>query len=401
MTINAPNLWRLETPGHEGWTRTARPGDPDKYFMISADAHANEPTSLWHKRIDARYRDRLPRVERNEKGEVFQVSEGFRKTKVREFEFEGEDAERAQAGRDPEQRLKDMDRDGIDVEIVFMNKGMAMWATPDPEFAQAMCRVYNDWAWEQFGPHKDRMVPMACIAAGDIPGSLQEIERCARMGYRGVCFPMKPVFGPHDVDHLNYNLPNFDPVWALLIETNLALTFHVGTGRDPRAAKGNGGAIINYVAHALSPAIEPVANLCSSSVFERFPKLRFGIVEAGIGWVPWVLDAMDEAYVKHHMYVRPKLQGLPSDYFKAHGFASFQEDRSGLGLMSEFGLDDCFMWGNDYPHHEGTWPHSAEAIERTMRGLTDDQRAKVLGLNAARLFNIDVPAEKRQGRAAG
>ncbi len=395
MTINAPNLWRLETPGHAGWARTARPGDRDKYFMVSADSHVNEPGNIWLQGIEPEFRDRLPRIEKNEKGETFHVSEGFRKTKIYESQFEGEDKERADAGRDPEQRLKDMDRDGIDAEIMFMNKGIGMWATPDPLFAQAMCRVYNDWAWETFAPYRDRMMPMACIAAGDIPGTLAEIERSAKRGFRGVCFPMKPVFGAHDVNHLNYNLPDFDPVWALLQEADLPLTLHVGTGRDPRAAKGHGGAVINYVAHALSPAIEPVAALCSSGVFERFPKLRFAIIEAGIGWVPWTLDAMDEAYIKHHMWVRPKLQGLPSDYFKAHGFASFQEDRAGLALMAEFGLEDCFMWGNDYPHHEGTWPHSAEAIEREMGGLGETQRAKVLGLNAARAFKIDVPAAKR------
>jgi predicted TIM-barrel fold metal-dependent hydrolase len=56
---------------------------------------------------------------------------------------------------------------------------------------------------------------------------------------------------------------------------------------------------------------------------------------------------------------------------------------------------DNFAWANDYPHHEGTWPHSAEAIERTMPGLNDEQRAKILGLNAARFFKIDVPAHQQ------
>ena len=62
LEINAPNLWRLESPGHAGWTRTARPTDPNKYFIVSADCHANEPSNLWVERIDAKYRDRLPRV---------------------------------------------------------------------------------------------------------------------------------------------------------------------------------------------------------------------------------------------------------------------------------------------------------------------------------------------------
>ena len=168
-----------------------------------------------------------------------------------------------------------------------------------------------------------------------------------------------------------------------------------GMTGDPRASRGNGGAVINYVTHSLSPTIEPVANLCASGVLERFPKLRFATVEAGIGWVPWLLDAMDEAYRKHHMWVRPKLQGLPSDYYRAHGFATFQEDPSGLFLAERHGLTDNFMWANDYPHHEGTWPHSAEAIERTMPMLDETQRAKILGLNAARFFKLAVPAHQR------
>jgi predicted TIM-barrel fold metal-dependent hydrolase len=112
-----------------------------------------------------------------------------------------------------------------------------------------------------------------------------------------------------------------------------------------------------------------------------------------------VLDAMDEAYKKHHFWVRPKLKHLPSEYFRMHGFASFQEDAAGLTLVERYDLTGNFMWGNDYPHHEGTWPHSAEAIERTMAGLSETTRAKVLGLNAARFFKFDVPERYRRPAA--
>jgi predicted TIM-barrel fold metal-dependent hydrolase len=224
---------------------------------------------------------------------------------------------------------------------------------------------------------------------------MAEIERVAKIGFRALSLPCKPIWGGHDVDHVNYNLPHFDPMWRLIEECNLPITFHVSTGRDPRASRGNGGAVINYVTHSLSPTIEPVANLCSSGVLERFKDLRFATIEAGIGWVPWLLEAMDEAYRKHHMWVRPKLQGLPSDYYRAHGLATFQEDPVGLYAAEKFGLMDNFAWANDYPHHEGTWPHSAEAIERTMPELNDVQRAKVLGLNAARFFNLTVPEHQR------
>ncbi len=395
IAINAENLWRLETPGHEGWTRTARAGDPKKYYMVSTDSHANEPPDLWATRLPEEYRERAPRVVTDENGVQWRYCEGYRPDRIRIMSFEGEDWLRSQAGADPEGRIRDNESDGIDAEIIFPNKGLAMWATPDPVFANAQCRVWNDWAWEQFGAWPEKMVPVAAIATGDLEGALAEIERCAKLGYKALTLPCKPRWGGHDVDHVNYNLPHFDPMWRLVEETGMPVTFHVSTGRDPRASRGNGGAVINYVTHSLSPTIEPVANLCASGVLERFPKVRFATIEAGIGWVPWLLDAMDEAYRKHHMWVRPKLQGLPSDYYREHGYATFQEDPAGLALAKEWGLTGNFMWANDYPHHEGTWPHSGEAIERTMGGLDEADRAKILGLNAAKLFGLTVPEHMR------
>ena len=395
VQINDENLWRLETPGAEDWERTARVEDPRKYFMVSTDCHANEPPDLWAKRLPDVYKERAPRIVVDEKGVQWRYCEGYRPDRVRVMSFEGEDWVRSQAGADPAQRYADNKKDGIDVEIIFPNKGLAMWATPDPVFANAMCRVWNDWAWEQFSSYGDAMVPVASIATGDIDGAMAEIERTAKMGYKILSLPCKPMWGGHDIDHVNYNLPHFDPMYALIQETGMPMTFHVSTGRDPRAARGNGGAVINYVSHSLSPTIEPVANLCASGVLERFPNLKFATVEAGIGWVPWLLDAMDEAYRKHHMWVRPKLQGLPSDYYRAHGFSTFQEDPAGLALAEQYDLVDNFMWANDYPHHEGTWPHSAEAIERTMPRLSDTARAKILGLNAARLLGINVPKNQQ------
>jgi len=400
MTTRAPspdpNAWRSETPGHAGWPRSARPGDPNKYFVVSADTHANEPAGLWAERIDAKYKKRIPRVETDTHGVRWSVMEGFRPTKLRESRFEGEDLIRSKAGADPEQRLRDLARDGVDAEVIFPNKGLSMWATPDPVFSNAMCRVYNEWAWEIFAKYNHALSPLACVATGDLDGAIAEIERCAALGFRGFTLPCKPDWGPHDPDCHNYNFPEFNRLWACVQATGKPITFHVSTGRDPRAARGEGGAVINYVAHSLAPTIEPVVNLCASGVLERFPGIRFATIEAGIGWVAWALTAMDEGYRKHHMWAFPKLSALPSEYFRRHGFASFQEDAPGLDLVEKWGLEECFMWANDYPHHEGTWPHSPEAIERTMGGLSDRQRAKILGLNAAKLFGFELPPEQRQ-----
>jgi predicted TIM-barrel fold metal-dependent hydrolase len=398
--INPPNLWRLETPGHQGWRRTARPDDPNRYLMISCDCHANEPSDLWHKRLDEKFRRRLPRIEIDENGVKWVISDTLRRTRLQDSIFEGEDLARNQAGTDIGERLKDRARDGVDAELIFPNKGLFMWATQDALFAQAQCKVWNDWAWETYGPYNDFMSPMATLATADIEGSIKEIERVAKLGFRGLTLPCKPVFNSQDSRDPNYNMGVYDPMWSLIEETGLPITFHIGTGRDPRAASKEGGAVMNYVAHALTQAIEPVAALCSSGVLERFPKIKFAAIESGIGWVPWSLQAMDEAYRKHHMWAYPKLKKLPSEYFREHGAVAFQEDRAGLALAVEFGLVDNFLWSNDYPHHEGSWPHSAEAIERQMGDFSEEDRAKILGLNAAKMFNFDIDLLMQRRRAA-
>lgn len=389
--VDAPNSWRLQTPGIEGWTRTARPDDPNKFFMVSTDGHVQEPNDLWQTRMPIRFRERLPGVTVDAKGKKYQKTEGFRPLRLRNIVFKGEDARRNGAGSTPDERIQDLAMDGVDAEILFPNKGLVIWATPDPLFSQEMCKVWNDWAWETFAAYNEQLCPMACVASADIEGAIKEIQKRAEQGFKGLALPCKPIWGPGSHEHLNYNLPEFDPLWHTIEESGLPITFHVSTGRDPRTSRGHGGAVINYAVHSLSPTMEPIANLCASGVLERFPELTFGTVEAGIGWVPWSLWALDEAYKKHHMWVRPTLSKMPSDFFRSNGFATFQEDKPGLDLAREHKLVDNFMWANDYPHHEGTWPHSAAAIERTMGQLTDEERAKILGLNAARVFKLAIP----------
>ena len=388
--IDQNNKWRLDTPGHQGWKRTARPDDPNHFLMISADCHAQEPANLWAERIDKKYAHRLPRVEVDENGVKWSISEGWARSRLLDSSLTGEDFFRNSRGYDPLERLRDHVRDGVDAEIIFPNKGLTMWATTDAEFANAQCKIWNDWAWETFGPYNDRMSPMASIATADVNLATAEIQRVAKLGFRGLTLPCKPIFGAHDSRQPNYNLGMYDPMWAAIQDADLPITFHVSTGRDPRAARKDGGAVINYVSHSLVPTIEPVAHLCASGVLERFPRIRFGAIESGIGWVAWALEAMDEAYIKHHMWAFPKMKKKPSEFFHSNGYASFQEDPVGLDLAVKYNLVDNFLWANDYPHHEGSWPHSAPAIERQMKDLSDDQRAKILGLNAARLWKFDV-----------
>jgi predicted TIM-barrel fold metal-dependent hydrolase len=419
MTLVEPkNAWRLDTPGTEGWSRTARPDDPDKYFMVSADCHVTEPLSFFQN-VEPEFRHRVPRLEARDDGSQWMITEGNRPQMVKpggttrtvqaqqSFEraehnrhsrsrMEPEDLLRTVAGKTIEQRLADQAADGVDAEILFPNIGLLCWATPDPTFAMANCRAWNRWAHDQCGPHMQghapKILPMALIASGDLDGALAEVRWAAEHGFRGLCLGNTPVYGPNEPGKLQYNDPSFEPLWSLIEETGLVATFHVSTGKDPRAVGGNGGAIINYVCHSMETTIEPLVQLITSGVIERHPGLRAGLVESGVGFVPWLLETMDYAYRAHHFWVRPVIPDLPSEYFRRNCFATFQEDHVGLRNVEELGLVDNLMWANDYPHHEGSWPHSAASIERQMGHLSDDSRAKILGLNAARVFGLDPSA---------
>ena len=409
------NLWRRETPGAAGWRGSARPGAPNKYFMFSADTHGVEPATYLSE-IEPEYRDRIPRLETRADGSQWLMTEGNRPQRVRAAGNPGgagsltsgggagaatspldeEDALRNASGRTIEGRLADHRADGVDAELMFPNRGLLSWATPDPVFAMAMCRQWNRWAHGFCGPHMQgacpRMLPAALIAPGDLAGAMAEIAWAAESGFRAVCLSNSVIYGPKEFGKLEYNDPAFEPMWSLLEETGLVVTFHVSTGRDPRAVGGAGGAIINYACHSMETTIEPLVQMIAAGVFERHPRLYAGLVESGVGFVPWLLETLDHAAKAHHFWVRPHLAEPPSAYFRRNCFATFQDDAAGLKLAEAYDLADNFLWANDYPHHEGSWPHSAETIERTMGSLSEDSRAKILGLNAARLFGLDPKA---------
>ena len=407
IEVNPENRWRLKTPGSESWARTPypQPGPKAKYFMVSCDTHLTPPPKMMAERIEPRFRDMLPRVE-TRNGVRYLVQHGTTYDQpIVDTPMAGEDLVRTNAGGaatvdlefDPiEKRVRDQDRDGVDAEVIFPNgPALLMWAGHDVDFILAQCRVWNDWSMEFCRPFLHRCAPVAAIPTADVDLAVAEVERVAKMGMRVLSLPTKPIWGPEDPSHPNYNLPMYNRLWAAIQDADLPIVFHVASGKDPRTARGYGGAVSNYVVHALAPAIEPVVALCASGVIERNPKLRFATIEANAGWLAWAMDMMDEAYLKHHFWVRPKLKELPSTYFRSNGAASIGEDRPALLLAESCELEDNLMWANDFPHHEGTWPHSAEAIERNFGHLREDTRAKILGLNAARFFGFEVPRALR------
>lgn len=407
------NAWRKRSVGPTSWGERLRTGSKNKYFMVSCDAHANEPVDYMTKRIDPKYRERVPHIRTDPDGTQWMITEGFAPLPVRipaertdllpekeSFEsyevlqvysdkMEPEDILRATTGRSLESRQRDREGEGVDAEIVFPMKGLMAWGSQDQDFVTAMCRVTNQWLLEEFKGSKKEF-PMALIAPANVQEAIKDVQWAADNGFHGVMLPARPVFHFNNQPRfpLEYNDSRvFEPLWAAIEETGLPITLHVSTGQDPRGVGGKGGAITNYTM-AVTTTMEPIVQMITSGVFERHKKLKLASIEAGIGWIPWILNQMDHGYKAHHMWVRPVIPDLPSDYFKQHCYSTFIEEEGSLELCMDMGLENNLLWSNDYPHPEGSFPHSTVTIERSLGKITEAQRVKVLGENAAKLFNI-------------
>ena len=413
-TQDFKNEWRLLSPSDDRWDGLLSPGSPDKAFVVTCDSHVNEPADYLD-RVPEEFKHRLPHMVFDDDGVQWMIAEGWTPQLIRvppertdllpelevfeDYEelqpytdrMEPEDVLRAASGRSVEGRRRDRESQGVDAEVIFPQKGQLCFATPDPAFQMVMCQAYNRWVIDYFSSDAPASMPMALVPPGVIETAIEEIQWAADAGFKGIMLPNRPIYHRQDQPRFprEYNDKSFEPLWSAIAETGLPIILHVSSGQDPRAVSGPGAAITNYVCHSMETTIEPVVAMISSGVFERHPALRLATAESGVGHLPWLLQTMDHSYRAHHMWVRPVIPDLPSEYFRRHCFASFNEEPGGVKACIELGLEDNLLWSNDYPHAEGAFPHGRQHMERHINSLTETQARKVLGLNAARLFGLE------------
>ena len=127
-----------------------------------------------------------------------------------------------------------------------------------------------------------------------------------------------------------------------------------------------------------------------AGVFERYPKLKVGVVEYEVSWAPYFMSRMDEFYKNRAVGVHGRRfhgSTLPSDFFRSNIFIGFQEDHVGVQLRHHIGVDNL-LWGSDYPHAEGTFPKSREILERILEDVPEEEKAKIAGENTVKLYHF-------------
>jgi len=361
-------------------------------FVFSADGHVREPQNLFTDRMPPSLRQYGIRTER-QGDDMVTLSGNTVMNRIRlnrpppSDEIANFSRPNQKGASDIDARLEDMKFEGIDAEIVFPSAGLSSFMIENPEAELANAQIYNDWNNGFFSGHLDTFVRCGILPVRDFGNTVAEIRRIAGLGFTAAMLPS--LMPPGMVE---YNDPSWDAVFEAGQEHGVVFVLHTGTGRpDVRAAKGPGGAVVNYTIQ-MCDAQRSLMYMVGGGVLDRFPGAKVAVIESGASWLAGLSERMDEVYDAHHMFVRPKLSLKPSEIVKRQVSASFQYDRACIMSRSVTGHRGL-LWGSDYPHHEGTFPKSKEVLAHLFDGIeiSETEKADIIGGNAARLFRLPRP----------
>lgn len=375
------------------------------YPIIDSDAHVNEPPDLWEANAPARLKDRVPRVVRGENGDSWSYNQGASMEPVSlyaaagrnwlEYDQEGKTYDELRRGSwEPKARVQDMDIDGIYAAVVYPGVTLRGAKTygDEPELQRFCVRTYNEWVLDFGKQTGGRVIPQAVIPTTGVDDALAELTWAIDSGHRGVVISRMPN-GDFDPQ------PDDDRFWAAAEEADVPVGIHIGSFVRPNPNREwTGGTDVTKPAF-LALAAEKVAGtetipVCTeflfSGLFEKFPRLKVLLVEAGIGWIPGVLEQCDDIFLRYRWFTGAvdRMQRMPSETFHRNFYSTFLKDKVGLDLRHHLNINNI-MWSTDYPHSVTDWPNSRINIERFFRGLPADEVKKMLHTNAKNLYRLD------------
>jgi predicted TIM-barrel fold metal-dependent hydrolase len=271
-----------------------------------------------------------------------------------------------------------MDMDGVYAQVIY---GPPLPLKINDRELKVVCmQAYNDWAAEFNTADPDRLCVLAQLTAMMPNEATREMQRVAELGHRGAVLNVFDSPNPvHDGE--------WESLWAMVEESGLPLSFHLGGGTNLGPVSGS-WELAAFVAIVPMHLDEALASMIFCGALERHPKMKLVLGESGIGWIPYLLERMDLEYRRHTPNARDyRIETLPSELFANQVYATFQEDRVGMKLIDQVGVDNV-MWASDYPHPDSTFPNSIQAIEEAFRGLNPGIQRKVTRDTAAKLYGI-------------
>jgi uncharacterized protein len=385
----------------------------ERIRVIDVDSHLLEPPDLWTSRLSNKWdRDQLPHVRHNPAAdEDWWFIGGNPEIAVGTSAMAGyheyfpdrpptfEDVPDSAAYL-PTERLRWMDEMGVYAQLVYPNVsgfGSGAFAALAPGLALDCIRTYNDFLTEWASADPDRLIPLAAVPLWDVQEAIREVNRAADQGHRGLVMSGQPDrFGaPMLAD------PAWYPLWEVAQERELPVNFHIGSGgtkRDYPSFAGNGrhANTAKDSIHFFIGNSDVITEIIFSGMCHRFPKLQFVSAESGIGWIPYLLEAMDWQWLNDGVGLEhPEFDLLPSEYFHRQVYGCFWFEKLVPGRVMDIIGADNVMYETDFPHPTSMSPGPA-SIAQSARAFLDDNFSdwpedvlrKVLHDNAARIYHL-------------
>ena len=376
--------------------------------VVDADGHIMEPVDLWVDNLESRFKDRAMRLRNDDDGlEYLEIDgkksrvlnggqlgflgtldEAIAPRRTQEFTpglFDFADCT-PPAARDPHARIEWMDAQGIDVSILYPSLGLN-WQSEceDAALAAAHCRVYNDWIASFCAPYPERLIAAASISLMDVHAGVKEIKRAVKLGIGGVyLFPNPP-------NGIPYGDTYYDPFWAEVEDLGLPVGIHVSSTPYYIGNQLIPNAGFNKDTWFFSMMQKMDCQLCfltffQGAVFDRFPRLKLGVVESGCSWIAHMLDSMDgfagDDGAQYHLRLRP------SEYFQRQCWITGEANERAFSAMSRIVGAERLHWGSDYPHEEGH-AEPLNLLNECLGSLSADDRRLILGENACALYGLN------------
>ena len=390
--------------------------------IIDVDAHVVEPGDVWTSRLPSRYKEIGPRIEMRPAGQpvlaggTYIEAPGTEGDPVAWWHYEdhlysvkrliaaaGYPAEEISLGGitydqmrpgcwQPAARLEDMSLNGVQAQLSFPNYprfcGQLFLRGSDRELARLCVEAYNDWMVEEWcGQSGGRLVPLCLIPLWDAQRAADEVRWNASRGCRAVAFSELPTYLDLPSIYSGY----WDPFFDACAETRTVVCMHIGSGtKTPQTSTDAPDAVASTIIFGNS--IASMTDWLLSGVLVRFPNLRLMYAESQIGWIPYLLSRVDDVWETHRGWSGSQkfCPEPPSTYYAAHIFSCFFKDPVGVEMLDRVGPDNV-MFETDYPHQDGTWPHSREAAAAQFGHLDQHLIDKIARGNASRLFGLDLP----------
>ena len=390
-------------------------------WFIDADTHVTETGDVWTARLPEKFQDAAPRMIRTDEGtDVWHFGSREQAIPVGATAMAGWPEpfpsipknldECAPGAYDAKARLEYMDEIGAWAMALYPNVGgfgsESFLGLNDPELMLACVRAYNDWLIDWISPDPRRFIPVMATPFWDVEATVAEIERCREIGHKAILF----TAAPQDYGMPFIGDPHWNPIWSAAQDVDLPISLHIGSGdfqdqmMNPERFAAHGIApttVSGSMSVLLTNAIQ-LMDVVMSGILPRNPKLRMVSVESGIGWIPFVKEALDHGFQYARVQnEKPEFTKLPGEYIRDQVWAcTFFEEFGPQTVLEEVGVDRV-LFETDYPHPVCLYGDEVrEKIDAAFGDMPEDVREKVLFSNAAELYDVEAPDHPWPGGAA-